>query len=298
MALLNPYLHFVGTTEKAFNFYKSIFGGEFQSFSRFKDAPPNPQLTPADMERVLHVALPVGANMLMGSDCPENMKNDIKVGNNITVSVMVDSKAEVDRVFNALAKGGKVVMPVADMFWGDYFGRCVDQFGVPWMVSYHKSQFVISRTFKAPLQRLWEAWTKQEDMSQWFGPKGSKATYHRHELKVGGITHYSLIHPDGIEIWGKCEYKEIVPMKKLVFTQCFSDKDLGVTRHPMSTTWPLTMLTTVTFSEHDGQSNVTIIWETVGATSEEQKTFDSSMEDMKQGWGGSLDQLEVYLKRS
>lgn len=138
MAFLNSYLNFNGDAEQAFNLYKSVFGGEFSMFSRFGDVPPG---TPGmdgsdDPKKILHVALPIGKHcVLMGSDCPASFGEGTQ-GNLFNISINADSKEEADRLFNGLSNGGKVFMPMADTFWGSYFGMFSDPFGVQWMVSY------------------------------------------------------------------------------------------------------------------------------------------------------------------
>lgn len=138
MTSINPYLNFNGTCEAAFNHYKSVFSGEFQMFSRFGDMPSSEEPMPtSEANKILHVALPIGAsgNVLMGSDCPPSFPNGIQ-GNLFNISVSTDSKEEADKIFNGLAEGGHVSMPIADTFWGAYFGMCADKFGVQWMVNY------------------------------------------------------------------------------------------------------------------------------------------------------------------
>lgn len=138
MAVLNPYLNFNGNAEEAFNFYQSIFGGELY-IQKMKDAPGSEQLSEADKNLVMHVSLPIGRSILMASDCVESMGHVLKVGNNNYISFSPDSKEEADRVFNALSDGAEIEMPMADMFWGDYFGSLKDKFGVCWMVNYNES---------------------------------------------------------------------------------------------------------------------------------------------------------------
>jgi len=139
MPQLNPYLNFNGKTEEAFNFYKSVFGGEFVTVMRFKDVPAEAQqgeLSEADANRIMHIALPIGkTNILMGSDSPENY-GEVKHGNGHWISVSVDSKEEADKLFGGLSAGGIVMMPMGDMFWGDYFGMFSDKYGISWMISY------------------------------------------------------------------------------------------------------------------------------------------------------------------
>ena len=148
MNIVNPYLNFAGKTEEAFNFYKSVFGGEFSRVSRFSDIPEQngpddvkDQIThkiPEDVKnQIMHIALPLGKNnFLMGSDAPESMGFKVSVGNNIHISIHAESREEADKLFNGLSEGGKVEMAMQDMFWGDYFGNFSDKYGVNWMISF------------------------------------------------------------------------------------------------------------------------------------------------------------------
>ena len=138
MARVSTYLNFARSTEEAFNFYKSVFGTEFSGpINRFKDAPPQPGQPPlaeADKNLVMHVALPIlGGHVLMGTDAPESMGFSVKSGNNVYINLEPDTRGETDRLFKALAEGGKVEMPLQEMFWGDYFGSLTDRFGINWM---------------------------------------------------------------------------------------------------------------------------------------------------------------------
>lgn len=138
MTKLNTYLNFAGNTEEAFNFYKSVFGGEFSSVVRFKDMPMEGVNVPKEDEnKILHISLPVGKdNVLMASDSLESLGQKLTQGNNVYISVHPESKEEADRIFNALSAGGTIEMPIADQPWGDYYGSFKDKFGVQWMVDY------------------------------------------------------------------------------------------------------------------------------------------------------------------
>ena len=141
MAAINPYLNFNGNTEEAFNFYKSVFGGEFAALMRFKDNAECGQIAESDKERIMHVALPIGnGNVLMGTDSLESLGQKLTVGNNFYICLSPESKDEAERLFNGLAAGGKIEMPLQDMFWGAYYGSLADKFGVQWMVNYEKSR--------------------------------------------------------------------------------------------------------------------------------------------------------------
>lgn len=138
MKSINPYLNFQGNTEEAFNFYKSVFGGEFQGgIFRFKDTQMKDKLSDEEQQMVMHISLPMGnQNYLMATDALESMGQKVIFGNNFYISILADSREEADKLFAGLSEGGKVEMPMADQFWGDYFGSLVDKFGVQWMVIY------------------------------------------------------------------------------------------------------------------------------------------------------------------
>jgi PhnB protein len=138
---VNPYLNFNGNTEEAFNFYKSVFGGDFQVVMRFKDNPDCGQIGEADKNRIMHIALPIAnGTILMGTDSLESLGQKLTVGNNFYIALSPETKEEADRLFNGLSSGGHVEMPIQDMFWGSYWGCFRDKFGVQWMVSYDKNR--------------------------------------------------------------------------------------------------------------------------------------------------------------
>lgn len=137
MIKLNPYLNFTSEAEEAFNFYKSIFGGEFTSVVRFKDkSMEGMKVSKEDENKIMHISLPIGNDLLMASDVPESMRFSVKPGSNNYISVHPTSKEEADRIFNSLSEGGSVEMPIEDQFWGDYYGSLEDKFGVRWMINY------------------------------------------------------------------------------------------------------------------------------------------------------------------
>lgn len=132
---LNPYLNFDGNAEEAFIFYQSVFGGEL-FLQRMSNAPGTDYLPDDEKNRVMHVSIPIGdGQFLMASDCLPSAGHVLNVGNNNYISITPDSREEADRIFQGLSKGGTVEMPMADMFWGDYFGSFVDKFGVCWMIN-------------------------------------------------------------------------------------------------------------------------------------------------------------------
>jgi len=157
--------------------------------------------------------------------------------------------------------------------------------------------FITSRVFNAPRERVWDAWTQREQMMRWFGPKGFTMSQAQLDFRPGGVFHYCLKSPDGKEMWGKFVYREIVRPQRIVWMHSFSDAAGGLTRHPMSPTWPAEMISMATFAEHEGKTTVTIQWAPVNASAEERKTFDTNRDGMRMGWSGTFDQLAEYLAK-
>jgi len=137
MAQINPHINFNGNTEEAFTFYKSVFGGEFAMIIRFKDLS-SPEFPVAENEanKIMHIALPVGKNVLMANDVPESMGRTNENENRSKISISAESKEEANKLFNGLSEGGKVEMTIADSPWGSYFGMFRDKFGIEWMVDF------------------------------------------------------------------------------------------------------------------------------------------------------------------
>lgn len=138
MATVSTYLNFARNTEEAFNFYKSVFGGEFEGGINRMGAVPaqegQPPMAEEDKNLVMHVCLPIlGGHRLMGTDAPESMGFKVNFGNNVYINLEPDTRTELNRLFAALSEGGKVEMKPQEMFWGDYFASCTDKFGVRWM---------------------------------------------------------------------------------------------------------------------------------------------------------------------
>ncbi|HEY0964593.1 MAG TPA: VOC family protein [Candidatus Paceibacterota bacterium] len=139
MATTSIYLNFERETEAAFEFYKTVFGGEFiGGINRMGAVPPQegqPELSEEDKNLVMHVALELpGGFQIMGTDAPESMGFTLNQGNNVYINVLPDTRTEADRLFAALSEGGVIEMPMQEMFWGDYFGSLTDKFGIRWMI--------------------------------------------------------------------------------------------------------------------------------------------------------------------
>lgn len=137
MVTINPYVNFDGNAQEAFDFYKSVFGGEFASIVKYKDSPEAGRVKPEDANKLMHISLPIGkANVLMATDALGYMGNSYIAGNNFALSVSANSEEEANSVFNGLGAGGKISVPISKQFWGSYFGMLHDQFGIQWMISH------------------------------------------------------------------------------------------------------------------------------------------------------------------
>ena len=137
MALINPYINFNGNAEEAFNFYKSVFGGEFSKVMRFKDlASAEFQVSESEANKIMHIALPIGKNVLMANDIPESMGRVNENENRSKISISTESKEEADKLFNGLSAGGQIEMPIMDSPWGSYFGMFRDKYGIEWTVEF------------------------------------------------------------------------------------------------------------------------------------------------------------------
>lgn len=137
MVLINPHINFNGNAEEAFTFYKSVFGGEFAIIIRLKDlSSPEFPVAENDSNKIMHIALPVGKNMLMANDVPESNGRVNENENRSKISICAESKEEADKLFNGLSEGGRIEMPIADSPWGSYFGMFRDKFGIEWMVDF------------------------------------------------------------------------------------------------------------------------------------------------------------------
>jgi PhnB protein len=135
MTKVNPYLSFNGNTEEAFNFYRSVFGGDFETVMRWSDSPQCEGMSDADKNKIMHIAIKIGDSVIMGSDFVSMNGEQFTPGNAYTVALMPDSREEADKLFAGLSAGGQVVMPMTDMFWGGYFGAFTDKYGVKWLVN-------------------------------------------------------------------------------------------------------------------------------------------------------------------
>jgi PhnB protein len=137
MALINPHMNFNGNAEEAFNFYKSVFGGEFTKIIRFKDlSSPEFPIAENDANKIMHIELPIGKTFLMANDVPEFMGKTNENENRSKIFIHTDSREEADKIFNGLSAGGTIEGPIGDSPWGTYFGMFRDKYGIEWMVNF------------------------------------------------------------------------------------------------------------------------------------------------------------------
>ena len=302
---VEPYLFFDGRCEEAIDFYKKTLGAEVGMLMRFKENPePPPGGFAAGTEnKVMHASMMIRGTNVMASDGYAKGKPHFE---GFSLAFPVKDEGEADKVFGELSKGGQVQMPLAKTFFSPRFGMVADKFGVSWMVivdgapgKSDSKDFVISRVFDAPRELVWKAFTDPKRMKEWWGPKGLTVHHSKIDLRPGGTYHYGMKSPDGIPMWGKFTFREIVPSERLVFISSFSDEDGGTTRHPMAPSWPMLMHSTFTFEdEPGGKTKVTVRWQAYQAAPEEQRTFDTGHASMTQGWTGTLDKLTAYLAKA
>jgi uncharacterized protein YndB with AHSA1/START domain len=159
------------------------------------------------------------------------------------------------------------------------------------------AEFVISRVFDAPRELLFKLWTEKEHLMAWFGPKGAEIHACKMDLRPGGVCHYGMRSADGHNMWGKWVFREIKAPERLSFVNSFSNEAGGLGRHPFNPDWPAEMLTTVTFADLGGRTELTVTWTPLAPTEAERKTFDAGHGSMRMGWGGTFDQLAAYVAK-
>ena len=162
-------------------------------------------------------------------------------------------------------------------------------------VSVADEELVISRVFNAPRDLVWKAWTEAERLARWWGPKGFALSVAKLDSRPGGIFLYSIRTPSGQEMWGKFVYLEISAPERIVFISSFADAQGNVTRNPMSATWPPEIINTLTLSEHDGRTTLTLRGGPHHASDEERKTFTDARANVQMGFKGTFEQLDEYL---
>ena len=157
--------------------------------------------------------------------------------------------------------------------------------------------FVISRVFDAPRALVWKAWTERERLARWWGPKGFTVDILKADVRPGGVFHYGMRSKGGQQHWGRFDYREIVAPERMVFVVAFADEKGNVTRNPFDADWPLQVLSTVTFIEHESRTAVTVTWAPLMPSAAERRAFEAGRESMRAGWNGTCDQLAAYLAK-
>lgn len=156
------------------------------------------------------------------------------------------------------------------------------------------AEFTISRLLDAPRDKVWAAWTQEEQLKQWFGPKSCPIFACKLDLCTTGTFHYGMSTPGG-EMWGLWTFREIHAPEKLIHISAFSDKDANTIRAPFSGSWPMETLSMVTFTAEDDKTLVTLRWSALNANEEEETTFENGFDSMTQGWTGTFEQLDAFL---
>lgn len=155
--------------------------------------------------------------------------------------------------------------------------------------------FTITRTFAAPRDLVWRAWTEKERLAVWMSPAGMEQIGSSLDLRPGGVFHYGLKSPDGLELWGRWVFREINPPSRLVFVQSFADAAGGLGQHPLAPVWPQETLSVIEFTEQNSTTTLHMTATPIQASAEELQVFRAAMDGMNQGWGGTFIQLDAYL---
>jgi len=156
-------------------------------------------------------------------------------------------------------------------------------------------ELVIARVFDAPRELVFKAFTEVEHLKRWWGPRGFEWVSAKLDLRTGGNFHYCMRAPTGPEMWGKFVYREIAPPERIVFVNSFSDAEGGIAPNPWIPDWPREVLNTVTFTEREGRTTITMHGTPINATETELKTFDGGRQSMEKGFAGTFKQLDEYL---
>ena len=205
------------------------------------------------------------------------------------------TKLTMRSVFKSAAERDEVVTKYHAIEGGN---QTLDRFGEHLAKTVPQQEFSITRVFDAPRDLVWKAVTEPERLAHWWGPKGFTMLVCEVDLRPGGVFRYAMRSPDGHEMWGQWVYREIVPPERLSSVVSFTDEHGKITRHPASPAWPREVLNTMTLAEQAGKTTMTISGYPINATEEERKTYDAGRGSMKQGFKGTLDQLEVYLAKA
>lgn len=159
----------------------------------------------------------------------------------------------------------------------------------------NQDPFVLERTFKAPRALVWAAMSQAKHLAGWFSPAGMTAGKNEMDFREGGVYHYELIPTDGPAFWGRWIFRQIIDQELIVNHVSFSDADCGITRHPMAPDWPLETMSRTQFSDVEGGTLICLEWSPIGSDAVANQAFADGKPSMTQGWGGTMDKLDVYL---
>jgi len=157
------------------------------------------------------------------------------------------------------------------------------------------NSFTISHEFDAPVEKVFDAWTKVEQLKQWIAPKGYSIYFAESDIVAGGVSHYCMTSSIGLEIWGISFYKDFIPPAKLSFTQCYSNEKGGIEPHPMIKDFPIEILTTVMLDEKNGKTILNLTWEPKNASLEQITRFSDETFELSQEWGATFEHLADFL---
>jgi predicted 3-demethylubiquinone-9 3-methyltransferase (glyoxalase superfamily)/uncharacterized protein YndB with AHSA1/START domain len=334
MQKITPFLWFDGNAEEAMNFYTSIFrNAKVGSISRYGEAGPGPAgsvLTASfELEGLQFTALNGGPHFKFNEAisfhvaCESQDEVDYfwdRLGAGRTDAAMRLAQGQVRRLLADRPDRAAATARRSRPHQGEPrdAGHAADEearhrgVGALRRIAFSRTgvkavsqtatltEFAVTRSFNAPRERVWRAWTDAQALAQWWGPKGAKIRVIRLDLRPGGVFHYAMAYQPGHEIYGRFIFREIAAPHRLVFVNSFSDADGGITRAPfpqLDGKWPLEVLNTVTLTEQGGMTTLNLRGGPIDATEAERKVFDSMHESMRQGFGGTFDQLAGYLAK-
>lgn len=220
-----------------------------------------------------------------------NMSGDFPMELQVT-TLFEDLTGKTKMTFKHLGIPAGQMKEMTAQGWNEMFDKLQAS-----LIMGNKETFSLSRVFNASREKVWDALTKVEHLKHWWGPAGFSWIQCELDLRPGGIFHYCMTSPDGHPMWGKFVYRSITKPESMEYVVSFSNKDGGITRHPMSNNWPQEVLSLTILAEHEGKTTLKIYSMPINASEVERKTFVAGHSSMQGGFKGTFDQLEEYLKQ-